>query len=115
MPGGARTPASMIMAGIIQREQAQLMAESSYDWYIAARRVYDKYNLLPMEAKKSAKNPNGLEVPPPPTAGDKDVIDPTVKIKCRQYCEKYSGQVDAAIPQYVYQYFERGRKFKRGY
>lgn len=115
MAGGARTPASMIMAGILQVRQNFLDAEKNGDYYHAAWALAELASLLPIEAKKTQKNLNGLEIEAPPSAGEKDKITPDIVMKCRQYIERHRLQYAGAIPQYVYQYFERGRVLKRGY
>jgi len=113
MPSSSsRTPASMIMAGIIQLRQAQINADN---WYSKAYCVFNKFNLLPVEAKKSQDNPGGLDIPKPPSAGDKANIGPELMLACRQYIEKYDPMIESAIPVYVYQYFEKGKKAKFGY
>jgi hypothetical protein len=102
----------MIIAGIMQYRQTQL---NSDNYYLKAQAVFGKFNLLPVEAKKGPKNPNGLDVPKPPSAGDKATVMPEVQIKARQYVEQWDWQIESAIPVYVYAFFEAGKKAKFGY
>ena len=116
MPGsGSKTPASMIMAGILQTRQAFIDAWRNGDYYNAAWALAQMASLLPLEAKKSKENPEGIEISNPPTAGDKNAITPDIQMKCRQYVEAHLLQYNGLIPLYVYDYFKKGRTLKRGY
>lgn len=111
------TPANMIMAGILQTRNEFLKAFVQKDYYEAAVLLDILASLLPEEAKKSKTNPNGLELPPLPKLGDKGSIDLDFNTQrtYRIYVENNARLVHEQIPKYVYQYFERGRKLKRGY
>lgn len=115
MTAGGKTPASMIMTGILQTRQMAMNAYLSGNYYQAAWLYAQMAELLPAEARKSIKNPNGLEIEAPPSIGDKDIITPDLKIKCRLYIERNVLLFHRKIPEYVYQYFERGRRMMSGY
>jgi hypothetical protein len=115
MTAGGKTPASMIMTGILQIRQMAMMAYIRNDYYHSAWLFAQMAELLPMEAKKSDKNPHGLDIPTPPTMGKSDAMTPDVKVACRQWIEKHVLPINGQIPKYVYQYFERGRRMMQGY
>lgn len=115
MAQGGKTPASMIMTGILQIRQAAMFAFVKRDYYHSAWLYAQMAQLLPEEAKKSKKNPNGFVIAAPPTMGKEEVITPDVQIKCRQWIESNILPINDQIPKYVYQYFERGRRMMQGY
>ena len=115
MAQGGKTPASMIMTGIIQIRQAAMMAYMKGNYYQAAWLYAQMAQLLPQEAKKSEKNPNGLSIEQPPSMGNNEVMTPDLSKKCRLYIERNVMLFHEQIPKYVYQYFERGRRMMSGY
>lgn len=108
--GGGRTPASMIMAGILQQRQAFDDCVKNHDWYGAAWFLSDIAALLPHEAYQQ-----GFTISNPPTMGDRLKITPDLEQACRQWIEQNRLNTFSQIPKYVYQYFEKGRQMKRGY
>lgn len=112
MPGGgSRTPASMIMAGILQVRQAAIEAFQRGNYYQSAWLYAQMASLLPVEAYKDGK----FKLEKPPTAGKQEKITPDIEKGCREYIERNMLLFNEQIPRYVYQYFERGRKMMRGY
>lgn len=105
----------MIMTGILQIRQMAMVAYNSGNYYQAAWLYAQMAQLLPQEAKKSEKNPNGLSIEQPPSIGNSDIITPELRVKCRLYIERNVLLFHEQIPKYVYQYFERGRRMKVGY
>jgi len=110
MPANSsKTPASMIMAGILQVRQAAINCYENTNYYLSAQLYWQSAALLPVEAKKT------LKLDPPPSAGDKNAMTPELSLAARQWIEKYAAHINEQISVYVYGYFERGRQMKQGY
>ena len=105
-----KTPAAMIMGGILQVREKAMIARLQGDYYTASWLYADMAALLPVEAYKA-----GFVLTAPPKMGD--YPHPTVDLNtaCRKYIEENVLNYHQQIPKYVYGFFERNRKIKKGY
>lgn len=109
MANTGKTPAQMIMVGILQIRDSYNKAFAGREYYNASRFLHNLYSTLPLEAQQEYK------LAPPPAADDAPTIDDNLSVECRKYCDAHASKIHFLVPKYVYGYFEKGRRMKRGY
>lgn len=107
---GGKTPAQMIMVGILQIRDSYNKAFMNREFYNASRFLQNMYYTLPLEAQNEYKLPD-----PPEIKDDSFQISPDDSERCRIYCDMHCSKVHQLVPKYVYGYFEKGKRLKRGY
>lgn len=105
-----KTPAQMIMVGILQIRDSYNKAFHNKEYYNASRFLQNMYFTLPMEAQKE------YALPEPPALEEGALnITPDDSERCRNYCDEHAPRVHQLVPKYVYGYFERGKRLLQGY